>query len=370
MLGTSGDEPACQAVRSVRTVSLPTENYDYELPSKLIAQTPLKERAASRLLVATEGKIKDKHICDLPRLLDDGDLLVLNNTRVQKARLHLKKETGGSVEILALFSGSDKNSEKGWTALTGSNRKISDGTLLFHNGEPVLEVGPRISPDPPGERLISPAGKYTDISQLLEDLGELPLPPYINVWLENPERYQTVYSQKTARSAAAPTAGLHLTENLICELKNAGIQVAEIELRVGLATFTPIKTRYVNEHKIHSEHYFVPAEILELCQKTKAAGKKVVAVGTTVVRALESAALSGQLSGSTELFIQPGFDFQIVDRLITNFHLPRSSLLVLLSAFIGGKQEKGWKEIYSHAVVQKYRFLSFGDAMLVDQGTP
>lgn len=374
-----------------------TSNYEYDLPEKRIAQTPSQVRENSKLLVQQVvekkvqqkvqkvSKIIDMHFYDLPNLLNENDLLVINKSRVQKARLHLTKKTGGKVEVLALqptsnsSSSSSSNSKtvlkpvsKFWEALIKPARRVKPGSILYSNGSPILEVKERLTDSP--KHYISPTGKYNDINEILNELGEIPLPPYITTPLSDSERYQTIFSKSAdpkMNSVAAPTAGLHLSPELCQKLTEKNIGIVELELSVGLATFTPIKTENISEHEMHTENYKIPIETYNACMETKKSGGRVIAVGTTVVRALETAALEMQISptdseiieATSQLFIQPGFEFKIVDALITNFHLPRSTLLVLLDAFIGER----WKELYDYALSSDYKFLSFGDAMLVER---
>src|SRR4051812_25177520 len=316
--------------------------YDYELPGSAIAQTPVEPRDAARLLVATaeSGTVAHRRVADLPKLLEDGDLLVVNETRVLPARLHLRKPTGGAVEVLLL-----EELDGHWEALVRPGRRVPPGTVL--NGGPglVVEVGDHVGE---GRRRVRVEG---DIAQC----GEVPLPPYINAALADPERYQTVYGTMPG-SVAAPTAGLHLTDAVLDRCRTRGVGVAAVDLAVGLDTFRPVTAERPEDHQIHSERYRVPRETLDACRRAK----RVVAVGTTTVRALESAA-HGDLAGRTSLFIHGDYDFQVVDVLLTNFHLPRSSLLLLLAAFSGDR----WRDLYDLALADGYRFLSFGDAMLV-----
>jgi len=302
---------------------------------------------------------------DLPALIEPGDLLVVNTTRVLPARLHLHKASGGAVEVLLLERGPDGR----WEALVRPGRKVAPGAVLrpaaeapgdlaVEVGEPVGHEGVRlvrllIDGDPvvEGDALVGGAELAA-----LERVGQVPLPPYITTPLVDPERYQTVFAERPG-SAAAPTAGLHLTAELLAACRARGVAVAPVELVVGLGTFRPIATDRVEDHVMHHELYRVPAETLAACR----AARSVVAVGTTALRALESAAATGQLEGRTDLYVHGDFPFQIVDRLLTNFHLPRSSLLVLVEAFVGPR----WRSIYDEALSADYRFLSFGDAMLL-----
>ncbi len=332
---------------------------DYDLPAAAIAQEPLEPRDAARLLDATGGALVDpvdRTVRDLPGLLGPGDLLVLNDTRVRKARLRLRKATGGSVEVLFLHPIEDEADR--WEALVGAAHRVAEGTELAARGATVVVEEDR-GDGVRGVRLERHgSGGGHDV---FDDNGEVPLPPYIHRAPADPERYQTVYAQPPdrARSAAAPTAGLHLTAAVLDACVAAGVRIARLELEVGLGTFRPVSADRVEDHPMHAERFDVPAETLTACL----AADRVVAVGTTVVRALESAARAATDRGSTDLFILPGFRFQVVDRLLTNFHAPRSTLLALLEAFAG----PGWRSAYAAALDRGYRFLSFGDAMLVDR---
>ena len=336
--------------------------FDYELPEELIAQEPLAERDRSRLMeLAPDGSIAHRSFSDLPDLLEGGDLLVLNDTRVFPARLrgsrHGKETRGGAAEILLLESlGSDR-----WRVLARPARKMGVGTrLVFGGADAEVEEVERF-----GRRIVR-FHYQGDFEALVDELGATPLPPYIES--SSPEssvreRYQTVYARPRG-SVAAPTAGLHFTEDLFRALDERGVERAFVTLHVGYATFEPIREEEIEEHRMGIERFLVPEETREKIRKAKERGARVVAVGTTTVRALESAALEGFLAGwrETDLFIQPGFEFRVVDALLTNFHLPRSSLLVLVSAF-GGRERV--LAAYREAVEKRYRFYSFGDAMLL-----
>ena len=321
--------------------------FDYSLPPGAVAQTPVEPRDSARLLVSLDPEAPPDHrrVRDLPGLLGPGDLLVVNETRVLPARLHLRKATGGAVEVLLL------EAEDGpvWQALVRPGAKVRLGTtLLASDDTPVVRVDEPVGDD--GRRLVT----------LLADpfgYGRVPLPPYITVPLDDAERYQTVYATRPG-SVAAPTAGLHLTQAVLDRCRARGVQVATVELVVGLDTFRPITADRVEDHVMHSERYAVPETTMAACE----AAERVVAVGTTTVRALESAAApGGALEGRTSLFVRGDYPFRVVDVLLTNFHLPRSSLLVLLDAFVGAR----WRALYETALAEGYRFLSFGDAMLV-----
>ena len=326
--------------------------YDYDLPASAIAQTPVEPRDSARLLVATDerGAVEHRRVTDLPDILGDGDLLVVNETRVLPARLHLQKPSGGAVEVLLL----EPLGEAGtWEALVKPSRRLAPGTVLRAGDDLSVEVGERL---PEGRRAVRL--DTADPMAAMAAHGEPPLPPYIHVPLDDAERYQTVYAARPG-SVAAPTAGLHFTDAVLERCCARGIGIAKVDLAVGLDTFRPVTAERPEDHQIHSERYRVPRETLDACGKAK----RVVAVGTTTVRALESAA-AGALEGRTSLFIHGDYRFRVVDILLTNFHLPRSSLLLLLAAFAGDR----WRALYSTALAEGYRFLSFGDAMLVGRG--
>ncbi|HVF32126.1 MAG TPA: tRNA preQ1(34) S-adenosylmethionine ribosyltransferase-isomerase QueA [Acidimicrobiales bacterium] len=325
--------------------------FDYHLPEEAIAQQPTEPRSAARLLVDLDAARPPRHatVADLPGLLEPGDVLVVNETRVLPARLGLRKPTGGAAEVLLL----EREPAGTWTALVRPGRRLAPGTtLVAADGTPVVRVGPPVDGDGTRrvELLADPA-----------DHGTVPLPPYIREPLADPGRYQTVYA-RTDGSVAAPTAGLHLTTEVLDALRLNDVAVHTVDLAVGLGTFRPLAGDRLDDHRMHEERYAVPAATLEAC---RAAAGRVVAVGTTTLRALESAARpGGTLEGRTDLFIRPGFDFRVVDVLMTNFHQPRSTLLVLLSAFAGDER---WRARYAEALAEGYRFLSFGDAMLVSR---
>ncbi len=341
-----------------------TAAFDYELPESAIAQHPLEERDSARLLVDNGiGFAPSNHIVrDLPELLEPGDLLVLNTTRVLPARLALRKETGAAVEVLLLErldggSLSDSGSSR-WEALVRPGRKLPPGTVVRPvEGEGLEVVIEEDLGDGRRAVTIDVDGPLLDV---LEQFGVMPLPPYITEVLAEQERYQTVFSKRPA-SAAAPTAGLHLTPEVLSRCADRGIERADVELVVGLGTFRPIATDRIEDHVMHGEYFRVSQDTLVACARTKANGGRVVAVGTTAVRALESAAAFGLNEGRTELFIHGDYEFAVVDRLMTNFHLPKSSLIVMIDAFIGPH----WRELYAEALRDGYRFLSFGDAMLL-----
>jgi S-adenosylmethionine:tRNA ribosyltransferase-isomerase len=331
------------------------EDFDYELPEACIAQTPVEPRDAARLLV-DRGRAAPEHrtVADLPDLLAPGDLLVVNETRVLPARLRLRRSTGGAAEVL-LLEPVDAVRRR-WEALIRPARRLREGeALLGADGELVLTVGARTAA---GDTFTVQLRPDADPLALLARHGEMPLPPYIRTRLGEPERYQTVYAREPA-SAAAPTAGLHLTPRLLERLGERGIAVAPVELVVGLDTFQPITEPDPLDHRMHTERYHVPPETWAAVQQ---AGR-VVAVGTTSVRALESVAATGELSGRTRLFLHRGVELRVVDLLLTNFHLPRTTLLMMIDAFVGPR----WRRLYDVARAEGYRFLSFGDAMLLDR---
>jgi S-adenosylmethionine:tRNA ribosyltransferase-isomerase len=326
------------------------DELDYDLPAERIAQVPIEPRDAARLLVDRGPEVPPEHrrVRDLPTLLDPGDLLVVNDTRVRRARLHLRKDSGGAVEVLLLEPVADGD---GWEALVRPSKKVQPGTVV-RAGEVAVEVADDLGDGRRRVRLLTGDP---------DAVGELPLPPYIHAALRDAERYQTVYSRRAA-SAAAPTAGLHLTEAVLDACSVRGVGLARVELVVGLDTFRPITVDRVEDHPMHTESFAVPPETVAAIEATRAAGGRVVAVGTTVVRSLESWAATGEPEGRTALFIRPGFEFQVVDRLLTNFHVPRTTLLALVAAFAGGH----WRDLYDTALAdERYRFLSFGDAMLL-----
>ncbi len=319
---------------------------DYDLPEAAIAQRPVEPRDAARLLVDRgPGRVPEhRSVSDLPDLLDPGDLLVLNDTRVRRARLRLRKPTGGEVEVLLL----EPRAGTAWEALVRPSKRVPPGTRLAGPGGEGVVGGDRGG----GRRAVSLTGDP-------EAAGEVPPPPNIHEPLADPERYQTVFARRAA-SAAAPTAGLHLTGALLDRCRARGVAVAHVELVVGLDTFRPIAVDRVEDHPMHTEAYAVPTATWDAV--TSATGR-VVAVGTTVVRALESAASRGELSGRTDLLIAPGHGWACVDRLVTNFHVPRTTLLALVAAFVGPR----WRDLYATALDEGYRFLSFGDAMLLER---
>ena len=328
------------------------EDFDYALPDELIAQHPIEPRSAARLLVDRGSATPaDLSVDQLPSLLRPGDLLVVNDTRVIPARVHLQRRSGGAVEVLLL----ERLAANEWTCLLRPARRIQHGEpLVDTNGHVVATVKGRT----PGDDQMTFEIRAEVSEEALFAMGEMPLPPYIASQPDDPSRYQTVYAQRPA-SAAAPTAGLHFTTELLAQLRAMDVTIAPVELVVGLDTFRPLAESDLSQHQMHTESYRVPEETMALCRSAE----RVVAVGTTATRALESAALRGELEGRTDLFITPGHRWQIVDVLMTNFHMPRTTLLVMIEALIGPR----WRDLYAHAIAQRYRFLSFGDAMLLDR---
>ena len=329
--------------------------FHYDLPAELIAQQPLPERTASRLLVVDGDSMEDRRFSDLPGLLRAGDLLVLNDTRVIRARLRGRKPTGGRVEMLLERITGTRTA----TAQIKASRSPGDGAeLRLANGTSARVLG-RHGP-------LFRLEFNTDIEPLLQTHGEVPLPPYIRriAAPDDRDRYQTVYARDDG-SVAAPTAGLHFDAELLQALHERRVKIAYLTLHVGIDTFAPVRTQRIEDHRLHSEWCRVTPESCAQIQRTRQQGGRVVAVGTTTVRALESAAANGVLQpfdGETSLYIRPGFKFQVVDALITNFHLPESSLLMLVCAFAGRERILA---AYHHAVAQRYRFFSYGDAMLI-----
>lgn len=339
-----------------------TEDFDFNLPEELIAQVPLKDRSSSRLMVLDHKRqtIEDKTFLDIIDELQPNDALVMNDTRVLPARLFgTKIETGAHLEVLLL-----KNTEGDrWETLMKPAKKAKIGTTLrFGDGRLTAEVIEELED---GGRILE--FSYDGIFlEILEDLGEMPLPPYITEKLDEADRYQTVYAKENG-SAAAPTAGLHFTDEILAQLKDKGVKLAFLTLHVGLGTFRPVNADHVEDHKMHSEFYQLSEETAEILNETKRNGGRVIAVGTTSIRTLETIAnkFDGKIeadSGWTDIFIKPGYTFKFVDAFLTNFHLPKSTLIMLVSAFAG---REFILEAYHHAVEEKYRFFSFGDAMFV-----
>lgn len=337
-----------------------TSDFDYYLPENLIAQTPAEPRDSSRLLVydRKSKEIFHKHFYDLPQFLKPGDLLVRNNTKVLPARLFAYTEHGGKVEILLL----KRLDLTEWEVLVKPGKKARVGTKLVINEELSLEVIGNIEESGSRRVRFYFDGVFEDI---ISRVGEMPLPPYITEKLKDGTRYQTVYAKENG-SAAAPTAGLHFTERLLKELEDKGVEIADVLLHVGLGTFRPVKAEEITEHHMHSEYYEISEEAAEKINRAKKEGRRVVAVGTTCVRTLESAADENgfvhPVKADTNIFIYPPYKFKCVDALITNFHLPKSTLLMLVSAFSSREE---MLSLYETAVKEGYRFFSFGDACLL-----
>ena len=337
-------------------------DFSYHLPDELIARYPLAQRSASRLLYLSKNGVAHKQVIDLPSLIKPNDLLVFNDTRVLAARLYGQKSSGGKVEVLVERI---LNDDTALVHLRASNSPKAGATLLFANGQVQAQMLERV------EDLFKLQFNQP-IRGVLAQYGEMPLPPYLNRQVEqdDSERYQTVYSDPNKQnSVAAPTAGLHFDEALLANLKAAGANFAYVTLHVGAGTFRPVKTDDIRDHQMHSEWLNVPEETVRAIQETKAKGGRVIAIGTTSVRALESAALynDGQLkawSGETQIFIYPSYQWKVVEALFTNFHLPESTLLMLVCAFAG---KEAVMQAYAQAVEQKYRFFSYGDAMFVER---
>ena len=338
-----------------------TDDFDYYLPEELIAQTPLKKRDSSRMLVLDKqnGNIFHKTFSDIIDYLNPGDTLVLNDTKVIPARIiGVKEETGAVIELLLLKNIDDNN----WECLTRPAKRVKVGTVISFGDGMLKATCSSVGEE--GIRVFSLS--YDGILyEILDKLGTMPLPPYIHEKLEDQSRYQTVYA-KNIGSAAAPTAGLHFTKELLNDIKNKNVNIAYLTLHVGLGTFRPVNVEDVTKHKMHTEYYSISKETCDIINKTKESGNKIVVVGTTSVRVLETVMNRfGELkecSGVTDIFIYPGYKFKIVDNLITNFHLPKSTLVMLVSALAG---KDNIMKAYREAVLNKYRFFSFGDAMFI-----
>ena len=337
-----------------------TSDFDYELPESLIAQTPLKDRSSSRLMVLDKetGEVEHKHFYDIVDMLDSNDVLVLNDTKVLPARLYgTKEDTNALIEVL-LLKELENNT---WECLTKPAKRVKIGTIVDFGNKlkaeciEIKDEGIRVF------KLIYEGILY----EILDELGEMPLPPYIHEKLKDKDRYQTVYA-KNIGSAAAPTAGLHFTEELLDKLKNKGVEILYVTLHVGLGTFRPVNVDDINEHKMHSEFYMMNKDVADTLNKAKESGKRIISVGTTSTRTLETIMSKygefKECSGWTDIFIYPGYTFKAIDALITNFHLPKSTLVMLVSALAGREHILN---AYKEAVKEKYRFFSFGDAMFI-----
>ncbi len=337
-----------------------TSDFDYPLPSELIAQHPVEPRDSARLMVVhrNTGEIEHRIFRDIVGYLEPGDLLVANDSRVIHARLYGRKKTGGKVEIFLLR----KLSSKRWECLVRGHR-MRPGTEVSIDDGKVNAVVESVKEE--GSRIVR---FDREIEPILPEIGHVPLPPYIHADIDDPRRYQTVYAREDG-SVAAPTAGLHFTEDLMRAIEAKGVLMAFVTLHVGLGTFQPVKEEVIEEHKMHSEFGTVTPEVADLINRVKRSGGRIVAVGTTSVRTLETAAQFaeqgkhvGAWSGETDLFIYPGYEYKVVDAMITNFHLPRSTLLMLVAAFTG---KELLDKAYAEAIERRYRFFSFGDAMLI-----
>ena len=341
-------------------ITVKTSDFNFDLPEELIAQTPLERRDASRLLTLDKvsGQTEHHHFYELVDMLQPGDCLVMNNSRVLPARLIGHRETGGACEVLLLIDRGDNV----WECLVRPGRKLKPGAkVIFGDGELTGEI---VSEVEGGNRLVR--FHYEGIFlEVLERLGRMPLPPYIKAELQESERYQTVYS-KVSGSAAAPTAGLHFTPELLAKLEGKGVKLCYVTLHVGLGTFRPVKAENILEHEMHSEYCVIPQETADAINETKKNGGRVICVGTTSCRTIESwAGEDGTMTacgGWTNIFIYPGYKFKVLDALITNFHLPESTLIMLVSALAGREHVLA---AYKEAVKEKYRFFSFGDAMFI-----
>lgn len=340
-----------------------TSDFDFELPEDLIAQTPLERRDTSRLLTLDKatGETGHYHFYDLPRFLRPGDCLVLNDSRVLPARLIGRRPSGGACEVLLLVDRGDNL----WECLVRPGRKLRPGAqVIFGEGQLTASIEAEAED---GKRLVR--FHYDGIFlEVLEQLGKMPLPPYIKAELQDQERYQTVYSRVNG-SAAAPTAGLHFTQELLRQIEGIGVKLCYITLHVGLGTFRPVKAEDIQDHEMHSEFCMISQETADVINETKRNGGRVICVGTTSCRTVESFASEdgtmAQCSGWTNIFIYPGYRFKVLDALITNFHLPQSTLIMLVSALAGREHVLA---AYSEAVEKRYRFFSFGDAMLIADG--
>lgn len=347
-------------------------DFDFDLPPELIAQHPAPERSGSRLLDAHTAPPVDRIFRDLPALLNPGDLLVFNDTRVIRARLHGAKDSGGAVEALVerVLPAAEGAAHEVWAHLRASKSPKAGQGVVFHDGAGATfraEVLGRCGPENGLFHLRFPSDAFA----LLERFGHIPLPPYITHAddADDARRYQTVFARAPG-AVAAPTAALHFDEALLAALEARGVQRASVTLHVGAGTFQPVRVEQLADHRMHSEWFEVPPATVEAIATTRARGGQVIAVGTTTLRALESGARGGALRAGaqeTDIFITPGFAFQVVDRLITNFHLPKSTLMMLVSALAGHDTIRA---LYAHAIAQRYRFFSYGDAMLLDRVAP
>lgn len=334
------------------------DDYDFQLPDELIARYPLDKRDASRLLVFDRKtqNIQHRNFIDLPELLEPGDLLVRNNSKVLPARFFVNSPDGARIEILLIQSENDDKTI--WTLKAKPAKRIKENKIYKSDNDVPVQFERR-------EELIKIIfEKASDLDSILEHCGQMPIPPYFQREAEeiDKQRYQTIYADdKKQASVAAPTAGLHFTDEIFSRLKEKNIEVIDTTLHVGLGTFEPIRTENIKEHKMHSERYEILEENWRKILKAKEDGKRIIAIGSTSTRVLESAANSGKLSGETEIYIYPGYDFKMIDGMITNFHLPKSSLILMISALLG---RENVLNVYNEAIANKYRFYSYGDACL------
>ena len=338
-----------------------TSDFSYDLPQELIAQTPIEPRDSSRLMTLDKhtGETCHRHFYDIADLIQPGDCLILNDSRVLPARIYgVKEDTGAHVEFLLL----ENKGNNTWEVLCKPGKRAKEGSRFTFGGG--LFTGDVVGVKEDGNRLVHFSYEGVFFA-LLDEIGQMPLPPYIKEKLEDKERYQTVYSKEIG-SAAAPTAGLHFTPGLLDKLKGKGVELGYVTLHVGLGTFRPVSVDRITDHKMHAEHYYMPANTAELINRTKERGGRVIAVGTTSCRTIESVAQREgcfkESSGWTDIFIYPGYEFRGVDALITNFHLPESTLIMLVSALAG---RENVLRAYKEAVKEQYRFFSFGDAMFI-----
>lgn len=333
------------------------DNFNFHLPANLIAKYPLEKRSDSRLLVydASSDKLEHKKFIDIIDLLQPGDILVRNNTKVLPARIFVTNSTGAKIEILLIKNIKDQL----WQIMAKPAKKLKHGQYYE------LENGLKLKIIRQDEELLVDFGSEENYQKAISECGTMPIPPYMKRSAEelDKERYQTIFSKEhdTGVSVAAPTAGLHFTEKIDKALREKEVEILELTLHVGIGTFAPIKTENILEHKMHSEYYEISPEIWQQIQAAKKQNRRIIAVGSTSTRVLEAVAQTGELSGETDIFIYPGFEFKVIDGMVTNFHLPKSSLLVMISAFLG---ENTVKQIYQEAIKEKYRFYSYGDACL------
>jgi S-adenosylmethionine:tRNA ribosyltransferase-isomerase len=350
--------------------SFTLSDFDFALPPELIAQHPASERSASRLLDARSAQLADRVYRDLPDLLQPGDLLVFNDTKVVKARMYGEKATGGKVELLIerVIGATNSVASEVVAHIKVSKKPLVGATLRMVGGFEATLLGRWPDEQGPLFRFaLSQNGQPADAYALMDAHGHVPLPPYIEHAdeVDDVERYQTVFA-KHPGAVAAPTAALHFDEALLQALEQRGMQRAHVTLHVGAGTFQPVKTEKIADHTMHFERYTVPEQTQALVKQAREQGRRIVAVGTTSVRALESWATTGQASGDTNIFITPGYDFKLVNALITNFHLPKSTLMMLVSAFAGYEHIRA---VYAHAIAQRYRFFSYGDGMLLERSS-